>query len=693
MKRIIPEILTKKILHLFFENRKKTFNLKQIKFFIGNVLDIKLLKPILYEFVKYGYLSNAGNDKFRLSKSFKFLKGRINKRSLIDLETGIEFKPRRSELKGLFEGELVYYYINKREQIRILTFYNREQIKLVGKVINEGKYQYVKIPKKDYRVFIDDRKNYENEIVVVKIKDWLYEDPYGEVVKSLGDENENETQIHAILEEFSLPYVFPKEVLKEAEKIKIDYDKKDREDYKKELTFTIDPVDAKDFDDAISFKKENNEIEVGIHIADVSHFVEKNSIIDKEAIKRATSVYLSDRVVPMLPEKLSNDVCSLNPNEDKLVFSVYVSFDNNFNIKRSRISKSLINSNERFSYAEAQHIIDKKNGIIPKESTILKKEKKVSKELVDSIITLNSIAENLKNKRKNNGSIFFSKEEVRFKVNEKGEPVDFMIKKQKKANFLIEEFMLLANVTVAEKIIESKRKGVFRIHDKPDEKKIAEIERFVKNIGYNINIINSKEPNKEINKLLALAEKKPEKNVLDMMVIRAMSKAKYSTQNIGHFGLMFENYTHFTSPIRRYPDLIVHRIINEILKKEKSTQADLENTCLHCSSMEEKATKAERASTKLMQVKYLQDKTDQVFKGVISGMNERGVFVEINDSKCEGLVKMKDIPNDFYNFDKRTNTVVGQNTLQEYVLGDPVFVKVQKTNIEKKQIDFKIIED
>ena len=693
MKKIIPEILTKKILHLFFENKRKTFNLKQINFFIGNVLDIKFLKSILYEFVKYGFLSNTGKDKFRLSKTFRFLKGRISKRKVIDLETGLEFKPRRSELKGMFEGELVYYFINKREQIRILTFYKREEIKLVGKVINEGKYQYVKIPKKDYKVFINDKKNYENEIVVVKIKDWLYEDPYGEVLKSLGDENENETQIHAILEEFSLPYVFPKEVLKEAEKIKIEYNKKDREDYKKELTFTIDPVDAKDFDDAISFKKENNKIEVGIHIADVSHFVEKDSVIDKEAIKRATSVYLSDRVVPMLPEKLSNDVCSLNPKEDKLVFSVYVSFDNNFNIKSSRISKSLINSNERFSYAEAQHIIDKKNGIIPKESTILNKEKRVSKELVDSITTLNSIAEKLKNKRKNNGSIFFSKEEVRFKVNEKGEPVDFMIKKQKKANFLIEEFMLLANVTVAEKIIESKRKGVFRVHDKPDEKKIAEIERFVKNIGYNINIINSKEPNKEINKLLALAEKKPEKNVLDMMVIRAMSKAKYSTQNIGHFGLMFENYTHFTSPIRRYPDLIVHRIIHDILKKEKNNQIDLENTCLHCSTMEEKATKAERASTKLMQVKYLQDKTDQVFKGVISGMNERGVFVEINDSKCEGMVRMKDIPNDFYNFDKRTNIVVGQNTLQEYVLGDPVLVKVQKTNIEKKQIDFKIIEN
>lgn len=693
MKRIIPEILTKKILHLFFENKKKTFNLKQIKFFIGNFLDIKLLKPILYEFVKYGYLSNSGKDKFRLSKSFNFLKGRINKRALIDLETGIEFKPRRSELKGLFDGELVYYYINKREKIRILTFYNREQIKLVGKVINEGKYQYVKIPKKDYKVYIDYSKNHTNEIVVVKIKDWLYEDPYGEVVKSLGDENENETQIHAILEEFSLPYIFPKEVLKEAEKIKIEYNKKERENYKEELTFTIDPVDAKDFDDAISFKKTKNEIEVGIHIADVSHFVEKDSVIDKEAIKRGTSVYLSDRVVPMLPEKLSNDVCSLNPKEDKLVFSVYFSFDNNFNIKRSRISKSIINSNERFSYEEAQHIIEKKNGTIPKESTILKKEKKVSKELVESIITLNSIAENLKNKRKNNGSIFFNKEEVRFILNEKGEPVDFIIKKQKKANFLIEEFMLLANITVAEKIIESKRKGVFRIHDKPDEKKIAEIERFVKNIGYNINIINSKEPNKEINKLLSLADKKPEKNVIDMMVIRAMSKAKYSTQNIGHFGLMFENYTHFTSPIRRYPDLIVHRIINEILKKEKTIQTDLENTCLHCSSMEEKATKAERASIKFMQVKYLQDKTDKVFKGVISGMNERGVFVEINHSKCEGLVKMKDIPNDFYNFDKRANAVVGKNTHQEYVLGDPVFVKVKKTNIEKKQIDFIIIED
>ena len=691
MRKIIPEIFTKKLLFLFVENRKKTFNLKQIRYYLNSVIDIKNLKKILYDFVKRGYLISSGNDKFIFNRNLDLLVARIKKRNIIDLETGVEFKPRRKELKGVFDNELVYYFIDRKSNVRIFCHKNREEIRYVGKVIEENGRSYVKVPKKDYKIIVNEKQSYENELVVVIIKDWIYENPDGKIIKSLGDEKENNTQIHAILEEFSLPYVFPKKVLKEAKNLKVEESKK-RKDYTKELTFTIDPVDAKDFDDAISFKKIKENYEIGIHIADVSHYVTKDSVIDKEAVRRATSVYLSDRVVPMLPEVLSNDKCSLNPHEEKNVFSVYITFDSNFKIINKSISKSKIISDERFSYEEAQFIIEKEKNNIPKELTILNKEKKVKKEIADAIVVLNKIAESLKIKRSNNGSIFFNKEEVRFKVNNKGEPTGYYVKKQKKANFLIEEFMLLANVTVAEKIIESKRRGVFRVHDKPDEKKIAEIESFIKRLGYNINISNSKEPNKAINKLLKIIEGKPEKNIIDMMVIRAMSKAKYSSQNIGHFGLMFDNYTHFTSPIRRYPDLIVHRIINDIINNKTKSINELESLCLHCSSMEEKATKAERASIKLMQVKYLSNKVGETFHGVVSGINERGLFVELNKNKCEGFVRMKDIPGDFYNFDKKSNTIIGQNTLAEYSLGDNVKASVLSTNIEKKHIDLKLLD-
>ena len=691
MRKIIPEIFTKKLLFLFVENRKKTFNLKQIRYYLNSLIDIKNLKNILYDFVKRGYLISSGNDKFIFNSKLNLLTARIKKRNIIDLETGVEFKPRRRELKGVFDNELVYYFIDRKSNVKIFCHKNRDEIRYVGKVIEENGRSYVKVPKKDFKIIINEKQSYENELVVVIIKDWIYENPDGKILKSLGDEKENNTQIHAILEEFSLPYVFPKNVLKEAKNLNVEESKK-RKDYTKELTFTIDPVDAKDFDDAISFKKTNENYEIGIHIADVSHYVTKDSVIDKEAVRRATSVYLSDRVVPMLPEVLSNDKCSLNPHEEKNVFSVYITFDSNFKIINKSISKSKIISDERFSYEEAQFIIEKEKNNIPKELTILNKEKKVKKEIADAIVVLNKIAEILKIKRSNNGSIFFNKEEVRFKVNNKGEPTGYYVKKQKKANFLIEEFMLLANVTVAEKIIESKRRGVFRVHDKPDEKKIAEIESFIKRLGYNINISNSKEPNKAINKLLKIIEGKPEKNIIDMMVIRAMSKAKYSSQNIGHFGLMFDNYTHFTSPIRRYPDLIVHRIINDIINNKTKSINELESLCLHCSSMEEKATKAERASIKLMQVKYLSNKVGETFHGVVSGINERGLFVELNKNKCEGFVRMKDIPGDFYNFDRKSNTIIGQNTLAEYSLGDNVKASVLSTNIEKKHIDLKLLD-
>ena len=393
----------------------------------------------------------------------------------------------------------------------------------------------------------------------------------------------------------------------------------------------------------------------------------------------------------MLPEILSNDLCSLNPNEDKNVFSVLVVFDKEHNIKKTTFTKSKINSNERMSYEEAQYVLVNEKKDLPAEVTISKKKRSLSNELCEAILYLNSIAVKLKKKRKKEGSVFFNKEEVRFVV-KNGEPVDYKIKVQKEANHLIEEFMLLANVLVAQKIKENKRKAVFRIHDYPDEEKIIELERFAKNIGYYVNISNSKNINEAINSLLKSVENKPEKNVVDMMVIRSMAKAKYSTNNIGHFGLGFLDYTHFTSPIRRYPDIIVHRLLNSILLNKTPKNDGLENTCLHCSKMEELATKAERSSTKMMQVKYMSNKTNKTFKAVVSGIIERGVFVEIKENKCEGLVRMKDIPNDYFVYDSKNLKAVGQHTHEEYSLGDEVLIKVLGTDLDKKQIDFKILE-
>ena len=533
----------------------------------------------------------------------------------------------------------------------------------------------------------------ENDMVTAHITDWKYNCPEGKILKIIGNKEETETQIHAILEEFNLPYFFPKSIENEAKNITKEKIKdENRIDLRKTLTFTIDPEDAKDFDDALSFKKlKNNNVEIGIHIADVTHYVRENTAIDEEARKRATSVYLSDRVVPMLPETLSNDLCSLNPNEDKNVFSVLVEFDKEHNIKNTTFTKSKINSNERMSYEEAQFVLTQNKNELPANITITKKKRSISKELQDAILYLNKVAVNLKKKRKKEGSVFFNKEEVRFVV-EKGEPVDYKIKTQKEANHLIEEFMLLANIMVARKIKEKKRTAVFRIHDYPDEEKIMELERFAKNLGYYVNISNSKNINDAINSLLKAVENKPEKNVVDMMVIRSMSKAKYSTNNIGHFGLGFEDYTHFTSPIRRYPDIIVHRLLNGVILSKTSKQENLENTCLHCSRMEELATKAERSSIKMMQVKYMSKQINKKFNAVISGIIERGVFVEIKDNKCEGLVRMKDIPNDYFIYDSKNLKAVGQHTHEEYSLGDEVLIKVLGTDLDKKQIDFKILE-
>jgi len=693
MQRINLEILERKITFLFFENPKKTYNLKQIKYFVGAKIEERDLLKILHSISRKNYIKEHGRGKFSFNKNKLYKTGKIlrKKKKIIDLESSVEFKLTKSQKTGLFPEDIVYYLIDKRDRVNIASLKHRELTKYVGVIKKEKGLNILKNTGLDTEIIVKGKCD-ENDMVTAHITDWKYTLPEGKILKIIGNKEDTNTQIHAILEEYNLPYFFSKSIENEAKNISNKKQKEEnRIDLRNTLTFTIDPEDAKDFDDALSFKKlKNKNIEIGIHIADVTHYVQENTPLDEEARKRGTSVYLSDRVVPMLPETLSNDLCSLNPNEDKNVFSVLVEIDKENNIKKTNFTKSKINSNERMSYEEAQYVLVKNKKELPAEITIYKKKRTISNELKEALLCLNSIAVDLKKKRKQEGSVFFNKEEVRFVV-ENGEPVDYNIKTQKEANHLIEEFMLLANVLVAKKIKENKRTAVFRVHDYPDEDKIIELERFAKNLGYNVNISNSKNINEAINSLLKLVESKPEKNVVDMMVIRSMSKAKYSTNNIGHFGLGFDDYTHFTSPIRRYPDIIVHRLLNAVLLNKSSAKESLENTCLHCSKMEELATKAERSSIKMMQVKYMSKQINKKFKAVVSGIIERGVFVEIKENKCEGLVRMKDIPDDYFVYDSKNLKAVGQHTHEEYSLGDEVFIKVLDTDLDKKQINFKIL--
>ena len=695
MQRINLEILERKLTFLFFENPKKTYNLKQIKYFVGAKMEERDLLKIIHSISRKNYINEYGRGKFSLNKNKQYKTGKVlrRKKKILDLETSAEFKLTRSQKHGLLPNDIVYYLIDKKDRVNVASLKYRELAKYVGVIKKEKGLNILKNTGLDTEIIVRGKCN-ENDMVTAHITDWKYNLPEGKILKIIGNKQETNTQIHAILEEYNLPYFFSNKIENEAKEIaKTNEKDKGRVDRKDVLTFTIDPADAKDFDDALSFKKtKENNFEVGVHIADVTHYLKENTLLDKEASSRATSVYLSDRVVPMLPEILSNDLCSLNPNEDKNVFSVVVEFNSKFDIVKTNFSKSLINSDERMSYEEAQFILENKKQELPSSVTITGKNKKVKKEIKEALLTLNSIAVGLKEKRRKKGSVFFNKEEIRFVVDKKGEPVDYKIKTQKEANHLIEEFMLLANILVAKKIKEKKRTAVFRIHDYPDEQKILELERFTRNLGYNVRLSNVKDINTAINTLLKAVENKPEKNVIDMMVIRSMSKAKYSTNNIGHFGLGFNDYTHFTSPIRRYPDVIVHRLLHSVLLGTPQKQENLESTCLHCSKMEELATKAERSSIKLMQVKYMSKRINEKFDAVVSGLNERGVFVEIKENKCEGLVRMKDIPNDYFIYDQRNTCVVGQHTHEEYCLGDEVIIKVIGTDLDRKHIDFKILE-
>jgi exoribonuclease R len=555
----------------------------------------------------------------------------------------------------------------------------------------------------------------DGDKVLVKIDDWpdKADSPFGKVIQVLGKPGEHNTEIHSILAEYGLPYEFPTDVQQFANNIDTSITAEEianRRDMRSTLTFTIDPKDAKDFDDALSLKVlENGNYEIGIHIADVSHYLKENTILDDEAYKRATSVYLVDRVVPMLPEILSNNTCSLRPNEEKYTFSVIFEINKKAEVKNQWFGRTVTYSDARFTYEEAQYIIDNnenfiipsKSGIqssiitnIPKEISLTGKSYSTKPEITEAVLILNYLAKIMRRDRMMNGAISFDKVEVKFYLDENNDPTGVYFKTSKDANKLIEEFMLLANKKVAEFIGKQnpKKTFVYRIHDEPDDQKLADLQNIVSRFGYKLNFSDRKTTTDSLNKLLKDVVGSKEQNLVDTLAIRSMSKAEYSTNNIGHYGLAFDYYSHFTSPIRRYPDVMVHRLLQHYLDGCKSVNEDVfEEKCIHSSNMENLATKAERDSIKYMQIKFMQDHKDQEFLGVISGVTDWGIYVEIIVNKCEGMVRIRDIKDDYYIFNQQEYALVGEVSKNTYQLGDEVFVKVKHTDLIRKHLDFTLI--
>ena len=693
------------ILDICYKEPAKQFNYKQI----ASTLKIKepvtrqLINVAMLELVDDGYLVEQSKDKFQLQAKTGHIVGTLDMTQrgygfVVSDEMDEDIFIAAPNLNKALNGDKVKVYLHaqrkkKQPEGEIIEILERAKTSFVGTIEMSRNFAFLSpTGKSNFDIFIPKEKlngAKNGQKAIAKITEWPKhaKNPFGEIIDVLGEPGDNNTEMHAILAEFDLPYKFDEKVEKAAERIPEEITEEEiakRRDFRNVPTLTIDPSDAKDFDDALSIQQlENGHWEVGVHIADVSHYVRLNSMLDNEAYERATSVYLVDRVVPMLPEKLSNGVCSLRPNEDKLCFSAVFELTENAQVRKQWFGKTIIHSDKRFDYAEAQAIIETGEGEVMKEE----------------ILKLNELARMLRDKRFDGGAISFDRIEVKFNLDEAGKPVGIYFKEAKESNQLIEEFMLLANRKVAQYIgkpagTKKAKTFVYRIHDKPDPDKLQSFNNFIHKFGYGIEMQSTNSISKSLNQLLQNVKGKSEENVIETLAVRSMAKAVYSTRNIGHYGLSFEYYSHFTSPIRRYPDLMVHRLLERYIEGGRSVNADaFEEKCKHTSNMEQRAANAERSSIKYKQVEFMQEHVGQVFEGVISGVTDWGIYVELDENKCEGMVSMRNLKDDFYYFDEKNYCITGMHSEKTYQLGNKVKIKVTQANLERKQLDFELVEE
>ena len=707
-----------KVLSVFKENPSKIFNHKQIaaKLNINDTQKRNFIIKILGQLSAKNIINNSETGKYTLLADKKdYLEGIIEMTSsgngyFLQGEDKEDIFIARKNTNRALNGDRVLVYQMKRRnngkrEGEVVEIKKRASQNYIGVFERKKDFGFVNTRSSnmstDFFIEKEEMKNFEDgDKVIVHFKNWpkRASSPYGKIIKSFGKPGDLNTEMHAIMFEYGFPEDFPPEVENFAQNLDLRIEEKEikkRKDFRGKTTFTIDPISAKDFDDALSFTPlGKGKTEIGIHIADVSFYLQPDSILDDEAYDRATSVYLVDRVIPMLPEVLSNNACSLRPHEEKYTFSAVFTVNEKMEIEKEWFGKTIILSNHRFSYEEVQYILDNRNLSVGKEASITGEEYKISKSILDALQQLDIFAKILRSRRMSKGAISFDRVEVKFNLDNENNPESIFFKSSRDSHKLVEEFMLLANRRVAEFIGKQKpvKSFVYRVHDLPDEDKLNNLKKIVTNLGYQFNL-ERKQINTELNKLLLDSHGEKEQQLIDTLAIRCMSKAVYTKDNIGHYGLAFDYYTHFTSPIRRYPDVLVHRLLEFYLNGEDNINSvALEEACLHSSNREQLATKAERDSIKYMQVKFMEDKIGQIFDGVISGVIDRGLFVEIIENKCEGLVRISEMKGDYFVYDENKHRLIGDRTKKMYQLGDPVTVKVEKADILKRQLNFTLHE-